>query len=38
MGGKSVLKGKDIAARLGVSEATITNIKKRIAKRLEGHI
>ena len=38
MGGKSVLKGKDIAKRIGVSEATITNIKKRIAKRLEGHL
>jgi RNA polymerase nonessential primary-like sigma factor len=38
VGGKKILKGKDIAKKLKVSEATVTNIKKRIANRMEGHI
>ena len=36
IGGKEVLKSKDIAIRLGVSPSTVSNIKKEIAKKLES--
>jgi len=35
MGGKPVLKSKEIAQRMGVSQSTVSNIKKSIAEKLE---
>jgi DNA-directed RNA polymerase specialized sigma subunit len=35
-GGKPKMKSKEIAARIGVSPATVSNIKKSIAKKLEA--
>jgi DNA-directed RNA polymerase specialized sigma subunit len=36
MGGKKVLKSKEIAVKMGVSQSTVSNIKKSIAKKLES--